>query len=81
MKKRTIAPEQLDGLVFLSLLTLGTETLPSLLAVAGSAAWLCPLAAGGVVWLAGRMVRQGGSPVHFQGDSELSPPSAFRQTT
>ena len=57
MKKRTIAPEQLDGLVFLSLLTLGTETLPSLLAVAGSAAWLCPLAAGGVVWLAGRMVR------------------------
>lgn len=59
MKKQTIGPEQLAGLVFLSLLTMGTDTLPSLLSDAGSAAWLCPLAAGGVVCLAtGLMVRR-----------------------
>ena len=59
MKKRTIGPGQLAGLVSLSLLTLGTETLPARLSFAGSAAWLCPLAAGGVFWLlAGLMVRR-----------------------
>ena len=59
MDKRKIAPGQLAGLVFLSLLTLGTETLPARLAFAGSAAWLCPLAAGGVVRLfAGLLVRR-----------------------
>ena len=47
MKKHTIGPGQLAGLVTLSLLTLGTETLPARLSFAGSAAWLCPLAAGG----------------------------------
>ena len=59
MKKRTIGPGQLAGLVVLSLLTLGTETLPARLSSAGSAAWLCPLAAGGVFCLlAGLMIRR-----------------------
>ena len=56
MKKRTIGPGQLAGLVVLSLLTLGTETLPARLSSAGSAAWLCLLAAGGVFWLLSGLV-------------------------
>ena len=50
MNKGKIGPDQLAGLVFLSLLTLGTETLPTVLSAVGSAAWLCPLAAGGILW-------------------------------
>ena len=49
MPSRKPAPAQLAGLVFLALLTLGTETLPEVLSAAGGAAWLCPLAAGAVV--------------------------------
>ena len=56
MKKHTIGPGQLAGLVTLSLLTLGTETLPARLSFAGSAAWLCTLAAGGVLWLVGGLM-------------------------
>lgn len=56
MKKHTIGPGQLAGLVTLSLLTLGTETLPARLSFAGSAAWLCPLTAGIVLWLVGGLM-------------------------
>lgn len=46
MTDRTVAPGQLRTVVLLALFTLGTEGLPDRLAVAGPAAWLCPLGAG-----------------------------------
>lgn len=51
MTDRTISLSQMMTVLFLALFPLGTEWLVGLLAPAGSAAWVCPLAAGMVVLL------------------------------
>lgn len=55
MPPRKTAPGELAGIVFLALLTLGSEVLPDRLSAVGGAAWLCPLAAGGIVYPAARL--------------------------
>lgn len=47
MKDRRITQQQLRTLLLLALLPLASELLPGRMEQAGSAAWLCPLAAGG----------------------------------
>lgn len=47
MRDRRITQQQLRTLLLLALLPLATELLPGRMEQAGSAAWLCPLAAGG----------------------------------
>lgn len=48
MRERRITQQQLRTLLLLALLPLATELLPGRMETVGSAAWLCPLAAGGV---------------------------------
>ena len=56
VKNRRVSLSQLLKALTLALFTLGTQRLFHWLAPAGSAAWLCPLAAGGVVVLLGALV-------------------------
>lgn len=66
MNDTKISLRQLTTLLFLTLLTLGTEQLPGRLSAVGAAAWLCPLLAGGVtVALAAWVSRR---PLLGQGD-------------
>lgn len=51
---------QLLRVLFVALLPLGTEVLPGRLGAAGGGAWLCPLAAGAVVWLLAALVGRRG---------------------
>ena len=66
MPLRSAPSGRLTGIVFLGLLTLGTETLPDRLSDAGGAAWLCPLLAGAAVlfpvWLLTRRFPSGSVP-------------------
>mgnify|MGYP004722916381 CR=1 FL=1 len=60
MTDRTISLSQLLTVLFLALFPLGSEWLVELLAPAGAAAWLCPLAAGAVLIPLARLVSRRG---------------------
>lgn len=63
MRERRITQQQLRTLLLLALLPLATELLPGRMETVGSAAWLCPLAAGGVaVVLALLCCKDNGAP-------------------
>lgn len=59
MPRTKATPDQLSGLLLLSLFTLGAETLPDRLSAAGGAAWLCPLLVGGGIWAGARLLTRG----------------------
>ena len=62
MRDDTISLRQMGAVLFLALLTLGTEQLPERLVASGGAGWLCPLLAGAAAVGLGAILLRWGRP-------------------